>query len=107
MDVYAAADEPLVLFAGGSEESNGIKSAPMRLLGGYGIIGLAAVAAQRVLSVPRPTARVSRSTGGGAGGDAATEDAADGPSIETVSEARRRRQRRDRRHRRVRRRSLG
>jgi len=87
MDVYAAADEPLVLFAGGSEESNGIKSAPMRLLGGYGIIGLAAVAAQRVLSVPRPTARVSRSTGGGAGGDAATEDAADGPSIETVSEA--------------------
>jgi len=87
MDVYAAADEPLVLFAGGSEESNGIKSALMRLLGGYGIIGLAAVAAQRVLSVPRPTARVSRSTGGGAGGDAATEDAADGPSIETVSEA--------------------
>ncbi|WP_435093907.1 ArsR/SmtB family transcription factor [Halorubrum sp. N11] len=84
MDVYAAADEPLVLFAGGSEESHGIKSALMRLLGGYGIIGLAAVAAQQVLSVTGPTARVSESTGGGAGGDAATEDAADGPSIETA-----------------------
>ncbi|WP_128905819.1 ArsR/SmtB family transcription factor [Halorubrum amylolyticum] len=83
MDVYAAADEPLVLFAGGSEESRGIKSALMRLLGGYGIIGLAAVAAQRVLSVTGPTARVTTSTGGSAG-DAATEDAADGPSIETA-----------------------
>ncbi|KKF39484.1 ArsR family transcriptional regulator [Halorubrum saccharovorum] len=86
MDVYAAADEPLVLFAGGSEASRGIKSALMRLLGGYGIIGLAAVAAQRVLSVSGPTARVTTTTGGGDGGDAATEDAADGPSIETAPE---------------------
>ncbi|WP_144920100.1 ArsR/SmtB family transcription factor [Halorubrum salsamenti] len=86
MEVYAAADEPLVLFAGGSEASRGIKSALMRLLGGYGIIGLAAVAAQRVLSVTGPTARVSRSTDGSAGsdgGDVATEDAADGPTIES------------------------
>ncbi|PAU84201.1 transcriptional regulator [Halorubrum salipaludis] len=82
MDVYAAADEPLVLFAGGSEASSGIKSALMRLLGGYGLIGLAAVAAQRVLSVAGPTARVTTTTGGGDGGGAATEDAADGPSIE-------------------------
>jgi DNA-binding transcriptional ArsR family regulator len=87
MDVYAAADEPLVLFAGGSKKSHGIKSALMRLLGGYGIIGVAAVAAQRVLSVAGPTARVSTSTDGSDGGDTATEDAADGPSIETVPEA--------------------
>ncbi|EMA62697.1 ArsR/SmtB family transcription factor [Halorubrum lipolyticum] len=75
MDVYAAADEPLVLFAGGSEESGGIKSALMRLLGGYGVIGLAAVVAQRLLSVADPTARVTTTTGGGDAG-AATEDAA-------------------------------
>jgi DNA-binding transcriptional ArsR family regulator len=75
MDVYAAADEPLVLFAGGSEESAGIKSALARLLGGYALIGLAAVVAQRVLAVAGPTARVTATTGGGdatvAGGDGA------------------------------------
>jgi len=77
MDVYAAADEPLVLFSGGSESSSGIKTALMRLLGGYGIIGLAAFAAQRVLSVAGPTVRVSRTTSGGDGGTAG------GPTIES------------------------
>jgi DNA-binding transcriptional ArsR family regulator len=76
MDVYAAADEPLVLFAGGSEESAGIKSALTRLLGGYALIGLAAVVAQRVLAVAGATAQVTRTTTGGddatvAGGDGA------------------------------------
>ena len=86
MDVYAAADEPLVLFAGGAEESAGIKSALMRLLGGYALIGLAAVGAQRVLSVPDPTARVRTTTGGG-DAEVATEDAAaDGGSTETAAE---------------------
>ena len=91
MDVYAAADEPLVLFAGGSEASPGIKTALMRLLGGYGLIGLAAVAAQRVLSVAAPTARVTTTTGGDGGSttdDAAVEEeAADGPTIETTPDA--------------------
>ncbi|WP_256403528.1 ArsR/SmtB family transcription factor [Halorubrum salinum] len=76
MDVYAAADEPLVLFAGGSESKSGIKTALMRLLGGYGIIGLAAFAAQRVLSVAGPTVRVSQTTGDGGG-------TAGGPAIES------------------------
>jgi len=39
----------------GSETSTGIKAALLRLLGGYGLIGLTAVAAQRVLSVAPPT----------------------------------------------------
>ncbi|WP_280588504.1 winged helix-turn-helix domain-containing protein [Halorubrum sp. Boch-26] len=84
MDVYAAADEPLVLFAGGSEESAGIKSALMRLLGGYALIGLAAVVAQRVLAVAGPTARVTTTTGDAgvttedAAGDGGTSGAADG-----------------------------
>lgn len=50
MNVYAPSDEPLVLFAGRSEESHGIKAALKRLLSGYGIIGLAALAAQAAFS---------------------------------------------------------
>ena len=87
MDVYAAADEPLVLFAGGSEESYGIKNALLRLLGGYGIIGLAAVAAQRVLSVAPPTyqSATADDDAGVATDDAATEEA-DSPTAETAPE---------------------
>ncbi|OYR66807.1 transcriptional regulator [Halorubrum ezzemoulense] len=80
MDVYAAADEPLVLFAGGSEESTGIKTALMRLLGGYGIIGLAAVAAQRLLAVGSLADPRTSASGGDDVGTAST----DGPSIESV-----------------------
>lgn len=73
MDVYAAADEPLVLFAGGHEESAGIKSALLRLLGGYALIGVAAAAAQRALSVAEPTVRVTTGTGGGDAGSASDD----------------------------------
>ena len=66
MDVYAAADEPLVLFAGGTAESAGIKSALLRLLGGYGLIGLAGIAAQRLLAVD-PTTTFHATTGDDAG----------------------------------------
>jgi hypothetical protein len=86
MDVYAAADEPLVLFAGGSEESSGIKTALMRLLGGYGLIGLAAVGVQRLLAVGSlgGSQFTARSGGGDAG--TATADGGDGggPTIESV-----------------------
>jgi len=51
MNVYAPADEPLVLFAGNSTES-GVKTALKRLLSGYGLLGLAALAAHRVLRLP-------------------------------------------------------
>ena len=85
MDVYAAADEPLVLFSGGSEESTGIKTALMRLLGGYGLIGLAAVAAQRLLAVGSlGNSRFTGQSGGDAG--TATADGADGPTIESASD---------------------
>ena len=84
MDVYAAADEPLVLFSGGSEESTGIKTALMRLLGGYGVIGLAAVAAQRLLSVGSLGGSRFTARSGGEDAGAATTDGADGPSIESV-----------------------
>ena len=93
MDVYAAADEPLVLFSGGSEESTGIKTALMRLLGGYGLIGLAAVAAQRLLAVGSlGNSRFTGQSGGDAGtatadgGDGSATDGADGPTIESASD---------------------
>ncbi|SFR45747.1 MULTISPECIES: ArsR/SmtB family transcription factor [Halorubrum] len=87
MDVYAAADEPLVLFAGGSEESTGIKTALMRLLGGYGIIGLAAVAAQRLLAVGSLGGYRARSDAGAAGGAGGDGGAADGPTIASAPNA--------------------
>ena len=95
MDVYAAADEPLVLFAGGSEESTGIKTALMRLLGGYGLIGLAAVAVQRLLAVGSlgGVGGYAGASGGGDAGTATTDgadgsgaDGADGPTIESVQD---------------------
>ncbi len=50
MKVYAPTDEPLVLFAGGSDESTGIRSALQKLLGGYGIIGLGALVTQEAFT---------------------------------------------------------
>lgn len=68
MNVYAPADEPLVLFAGGSTSESGIRTALKRLLGGYAIIGLAALVVQRLLSVSM--------TDEAAAPEAPTEDAA-------------------------------
>lgn len=50
MDVYAPADDPLVLFAGRQTSESDVTSALTRLLGGYGIAGLVGVAAQSTLS---------------------------------------------------------
>ncbi|ELZ40380.1 ArsR family transcriptional regulator [Halorubrum californiense DSM 19288] len=85
MDVYAAADEPLVLFSGGSEESTGIKTALIRLLGGYGLIGLAAIAAQRLLSVGSLGGfQTAQRSGGDDAGVVDGGDGGDGPTIESV-----------------------
>ena len=84
MDVYAAADEPLVLFAGGSEASHGIKSALLRLLGGYGLIGLGALAAQRLLSAGPVTTYQSTADGDDAG--VATDDTAEEVEEDAVEE---------------------
>ena len=48
MDVYAPADQPLVIFAGDRDESTSIRTALTRLLGGFGILALASVAIQGV-----------------------------------------------------------
>ena len=77
MNVYAPADEPLVLFAGGSTTESGVKTALKRLLTGYGILGLAGLAAQQVLSVAVP-----KSGGASADGGAAETADSDGMTVE-------------------------
>lgn len=68
MNVYAPADEPLVLFAGSSTTESGVKTALKRLLTGYGILGLAGVVAQRLLSVSVPETGGGSADGGSGGG---------------------------------------
>jgi DNA-binding transcriptional ArsR family regulator len=48
MDVYAPADQPLVIFAGDREESTSIRTALTRLLGGFGVLALASAAIEQV-----------------------------------------------------------
>ncbi|WP_435320014.1 ArsR/SmtB family transcription factor [Haloarchaeobius sp. TZWSO28] len=49
MKVYAPSNQPLVVFAGGTEESTGLKTALSRLLGAFGLLALGAVAVQEFL----------------------------------------------------------
>ena len=48
MDVYAPADQPLIIFAGDRDESTSIRTALTRLLGGFGILALASAVVQAV-----------------------------------------------------------
>lgn len=47
MDVYAPADQPLVILAGEEENKSTLKSALSRLLGAVGILGVASLAVQQ------------------------------------------------------------
>ena len=67
MDVYAPADEPLVIYAGREEEASGLRAALSRLVSGVVALAVGAVAVQEVFGegVPFPVAQ----TGGGDAGD--------------------------------------
>lgn len=67
MNVYAPADQPLVIFAGNDEGASGLRAALSRLLGSLGIVALASVAVQVTFGESLPGL-----PGGG------TESAADG-----------------------------
>jgi len=73
MDVYAPADQPLVVFAGGEQEGSTIRTALKRLIGAVGVLALASLLVQAVadrLSVGAPSDGAP--VGGGApGGDGA------------------------------------
>ncbi len=47
MKVYAPADQPLVVFAGGSEQSTGLKAAISRLLGAFGLLAAGSLLVQQ------------------------------------------------------------
>jgi DNA-binding transcriptional ArsR family regulator len=67
MDVYAPADQPLVVFAGGQEEQSMLRTALGRLLGAVGLLGVASLVVQRLYGggiLP------GLPTGGGDGGEA-------------------------------------
>lgn len=81
MNVYAPADQPLVIFAGKEEQTSGLRAALSRLLGSLGILALASVAVQAVYgeglfslggSSGADSGRQSGAAGGGgSGGDTA------------------------------------
>jgi len=81
MDVYAAADQPLVIFAGDQEDSSVLRTAIQRLVGALGVLALASLAVQalfgRELSAPTPTGQGGGDAAGGDGGGAGSEAADD------------------------------
>lgn len=73
MDVYAPADQPLVIFAGQEEKGSTLKSALSRLLGAVGLLGVASLAIQQwfgrqgLFGASGPTAGESAGSGGASG----------------------------------------
>jgi DNA-binding transcriptional ArsR family regulator len=65
MKVYAPADRPLVVFAGGEEESSGLQSVLTSLLSGFAVLGLLSLLVQVWLGDGLPFVAQS---GGGDGG---------------------------------------
>ncbi|WP_247010383.1 ArsR/SmtB family transcription factor [Halorientalis litorea] len=75
MNVYAPADQPLVIFAGNEEQSTGIRAALSRLLSSLGILALASVAVQEVFGGGIGTL-IGFGAQSGAGGDSGAAPAA-------------------------------
>jgi DNA-binding transcriptional ArsR family regulator len=74
MDVYAPADQPLVIFAG-DDDSSLLQSALSRLLGAVGILGLASLAIQQLYG------EGLFPSGGGGGAPAGGEGGGDGGAV--------------------------
>ncbi|WP_302082127.1 ArsR/SmtB family transcription factor [Salinibaculum rarum] len=83
MDVYAPADQPLVIFAGKEEKESTLKTALSRLLGAVGILAVASLAVQQwfgrqgLFGGRDPTAGAGGETG--AGGAGTTPEATSAP----------------------------
>lgn len=92
MDVYAPADQPLVIFAGDDGEGSTLRTALSRLLGAVGVLAFASLAVQQLygesLLGGAPTAggdgeRIGDGDAGAAGGGA--DAGADGYQAETAA----------------------
>ncbi|PSQ19125.1 ArsR family transcriptional regulator [Halobacteriales archaeon QS_8_69_26] len=68
MDVYAPADDSLVVFAGDEEDAGGLRNALARFLGGLGLLAAASLVVQRVVA-----GEWLPSDGGGGGGPTVTD----------------------------------
>ncbi|MHB9287425.1 ArsR/SmtB family transcription factor [Halobacteriales archaeon Cl-PHB] len=76
MDVYAPADQPLVVFAGDDEAGSTLRTALSRLLGAIGVLAFASLAVQAVAEgLPLPDLG---SGGGGDGADGGAPSGGDG-----------------------------
>jgi len=64
MDVYAPADEPLVIFAGDQEKSNGLKAALSRFIGGFGALAVGSLAIQQLYGSSGGQSNEPAATGG-------------------------------------------
>lgn len=72
MDVYAPADEPLVIYAGREKDASGLRAALSRLLGGVGALALGSLLVQALLGDGLPglaNTGSSVDTSGASGGD--------------------------------------
>jgi DNA-binding transcriptional ArsR family regulator len=85
MDVYAPADQPLVIFAGDQTESTSIRTALTRLLGGFGILALASVAIESVAGGGFGLFGANGGTGGADAGAAATPTVAQAAAARTAT----------------------
>jgi len=72
MNVYAPADRPLVVFAGGDAESDGLESALKRLLTAVGLLGVASLLVQWALDDLPGMARTGGTDGADGGGGMGT-----------------------------------
>jgi len=82
MDVYAPADQPLVIFAGDRTESTSIRTALTRLLGGFGVLGVASVVIEQVAG-----GGFGFLGGGGTGAGSADAGAAATPTVARAAAA--------------------
>ena len=90
MDVYAPADQPLVIFAGDDDDSSLLRSALSRLLGAVGILGLASLAIQQLygeqpLLGGGADGGIAGDGGAGAQGGGAVADGGDGAASVNTS----------------------
>ncbi len=87
MNVYAPADQPLVIFAGAEEQSSGLRAALSRFLGSLGIIALASAVIQELFGGGLANLFGSGGGGetGGRGGGPAPAPAATGNETATAT----------------------
>jgi DNA-binding transcriptional ArsR family regulator len=86
MDVYAPADQPLVIVAAEEERASGLRAALSRFLGGVAALVVGSAAVQQLLGGSLlPQLGASTGAGGGDGGDDAAAETATRTATETAT----------------------